>query len=452
METRAKLNVAELVDGSRLGAFQIGIFILCGLCLMMDGFDVQAMGYVAPEIIREWQVPPGSMGQVLSAAPFGILFGSLLFSMLADRFGRRPVLIGVTFYFAVLTLLTARASNADQLLIIRIIAGIGLGGIMPNAVALCGEYSPKASRVTVMMVVANCFSAGAALGGFFAAWLIPRFGWRSVFYFGGLIPLVISLVMLLALPESLQFLAQRRNDLGRLRKWLRRAVPDVAVTGETDFVIPEPPKKGVPIVHLFHDGRAMGTVALWVINFMNLLNLYFLANWLPAVTRDAGYATDTAVRVAATLQLAGTAGAFILGWMVHKIGFVPVLATGFVLASVNIYMIGQPGHSVATMFLVVALAGVGVVGGQAGVNALAATYYPTDLRSTGVGAGLGIGRTGAIVGPTVAGYLIGMKWTNDQLFLAAAIPALISAVVMLGMRWFMKPAPARGAARPVAAH
>jgi AAHS family 4-hydroxybenzoate transporter-like MFS transporter len=435
----AQLDVARLVDDSRLGAFQIGIFVLCGLCLMMDGFDVQAMGYVAPEIIREWNVAPARMGQVLSAAPFGILIGSLLFSMLADRFGRRPVLIAVTLYFAILTLLTARAASPTQLLVIRVIAGIGLGGIMPNAVALCGEFSPKASRVTVMMVVANCFSAGAALGGFLAAWLIPRFGWRSVFYFGGAVPLVIGLVMMVALPESLQFLALRGANLGKLRAWLKRVAPGASLGPDTRLTAPQPPRKGVPLVQLFDDGRGWGTVALWVINFMNLLNLYFLANWLPAVARDSGYPPRTAVLVAATLQLAGTAGAFLLGWLVHKAGFVPVLATGFTLASVNIYLIGQPGHAVATMFLVVGLAGVGIVGGQAGVNALAATYYPTDLRSTGVGAGLGIGRTGAIAGPAVAGYLIGMQWSSDRLFLAAAVPALISAVVVLAMRPALRP-------------
>jgi AAHS family 4-hydroxybenzoate transporter-like MFS transporter len=452
MASPAKVNVAELIDNSRLGPFQIGIFILCGLCLMMDGFDVQAMGYVAPEIIREWKVAPAVMGQVLSAAPFGILIGSLLFSMLADKLGRRPVLISVTLFFAGLTLLTARAGDLSQLLIIRVIAGIGLGGIMPNAVALCGEFSPKASRVTVMMVVANCFSAGAALGGFLAAWLIPHFGWRGVFYFGGMIPLIIGIVMIFALPESLQFMALHRKNLGKLRHWLKKAIPEMPLSEATGFVIPEQPKKGVPIVHLFHEGRGFGTLALWVINFMNLLNLYFLANWLPAVARDSGYAPRTAVLIAATLQLAGTLGAFLLGWMVHKAGFVPVLATGFTIAAINIYLIGQPGHSVATMFVVVALAGVGIVGGQAGVNALAATYYPTDLRSTGVGAGLGVGRTGAIAGPAVAGYLIGMQWTNDKLFLTAAIPALISAVVIVGMRGVLKPQAVKSSGQAVVAH
>src|SRR5215831_1945247 len=209
MDAPARINIAETIDNSRLGTFQLTIFILCGVCLFMDGFDTQAIAYVAPTIIREWQIKSSALGTVFSAAPFGVLIGSLLFSMIADKIGRRPVLIGVTLYYAILTLITAQATSVGQLLVIRFIAGIGLGGIMPNAVSLVGEYSPRRARVAVMMVVGNCFSAGAAIGGFLAAQLIQTYGWRSVFYFGGTIPLVISLAMLAALPESLQFLAIR---------------------------------------------------------------------------------------------------------------------------------------------------------------------------------------------------------------------------------------------------
>ena len=434
-----RVNVSEIVDNSRLSAFQITTFVLCGLCLLMDGFDAQVMGYVAPVVSRELHIPAAALGRVLAASPFGVMIGSLLFSMLADKLGRRPVLIFVTAYYAILTVISALATTAGTLLVIRVIAGVGLGGIMPNAVALCGEFSPKQSRVTVMMVVANCFSAGAAVCGFVAAWLIPNFGWRSVFYFGGAVPLLISLVMLLMLPESLQYLALRGKNPVGLRKWLKRVEPAAPTAGSVEYVVNEQPQKGVPWVHLFHEGRAVGTAFLWVINFMNLLNLYFLSNWLPSVVTAAGYSTQTAALVTASLQLAGTVGAFALGWGVHKVGFVPILATGFTLGCINIAMIGQPGLSLTMLFVVVCIAGLGVVGGQAGVNALAATYYPTDLRSTGVGAGLGIGRIGAIVGPLVAGELLARHWSAEQLFYTAAITALISAIVMVGMRWVLKP-------------
>jgi AAHS family 4-hydroxybenzoate transporter-like MFS transporter len=447
-----RIDIAERIDKSRLGTFQLTIFIVCGVCLFMDGFDTQAIAYVAPTIIREWKIQSSALATVFSAAPFGVLIGSLLFSMLADKIGRRPVLIGVTLYYAVLTLITAKATTVNELLVIRFIAGIGLGGIMPNAVSLVGEYSPGRARIVVMMVVGNCFSAGAAIGGFLAAQLIQSYGWRSVFYFGGTVPLIVSLAMLLALPESLQFLAVRGKDLYKIRRWLQRIDPSAPMSESTQYVVPEKAHKGVPWIQLFHEGRAVGTLLLWVINFMNLLNLYFLTLWLPTVVADIGYSTPIAVRVGATLQLAGAIGAFLQGWLVHRLGFVTVLATGFGLASLNIALIGYPGISLALLVLVVSIAGLGVVGGQSGVNAFSATFYPTDIRSTGVGAGLGVGRVGAIVGPYFGGRLIGLHWTNQQLFLASAVPALISALVMTAMHWVVKPKALTGAAAEALVH
>ena len=437
MQNNQSINVNTLIDDSRVGGLQIVVFILCSVCLLLDGFDVQSMGYVAPALTQEWKILPAALGNVFGAAPFGILIGSLSFSMLADKLGRRPVLLVLTFYFALATLLTAFAGTVGELMVIRFMAGLGLGGIMPNAVALVGEYSPRKSRVLIMMLVGNFFSAGAAIGGFVAAWMIPILGWRSVFYFGGAIPLALTVAMFFMLPESLPFLALRRKNLDQARRWVQRLNPALKINASTDLVTDDEPRKGVPILQLFHEGRGLGTLGLWVINFMNLLNLYFLSNWLPTLVRDAGHSTQSAVRIGATLQLAGTIGALALSWMIRRTGFVPALAVGFVCGAVSIAFIGQPGLSLTLLYATVAIAGIGVVGGQAGVNALAATLYPTDLRATGVGAGLGIGRIGAIVGPVVGGQLLALHWQNQQLFLAAAIPAGISALVMLGMRWVL---------------
>lgn len=436
MQTPARVNLSEIVDNSKVGPFQTAIFILCGLCLIMDGFDVQAMGYVAPALTRDWHIPNAMLGPVFSSALVGVLVGSLLLSMVADRIGRRPVLLGAAFLFSALTILTARVNTIGQLLTVRFVAGVFLGSLMPNAMALVGEYSPRRIRITVMMIVATGFTAGAAIGGFISAWLIPAFGWRAVFYFGGSIPFVLSILMFFFLPESLQFLALHGGDPRRIGNWLKRIDPTApAPASNTQYIVLEQKQKGVPMVTLFREGRGLGTVLLWVINFMNLLNLYFLASWLPTVVRDAGYSTSQAVLVGTTLQVAGTIGAVALGWFVHRWGFVAVLVPGFACACVSIALIGQPGFTLALIFLAVFVAGFFVVGGQSAVNALAATYYPTDLRSTGIGSGLGVGRIGAIVGPVVGGEMMALHWSTHQLFLAAAVPALISAVVMVGMRW-----------------
>ena len=429
-----RINLTQAIDGAKLGAFQIGIFVLCGICLIVDGFDVQAMGYVAPAIIREWNLPNALMAPVFSATLLGVLLGSFAFSMLADRIGRRPVLIGATLFFAVMTLLTAKAGSVGELRLIRFIAGLGLGGIMPNAVALCGEFSPRSARVLVMMLVGNGFTAGAALGGFFAAWLIPHYGWQSVFYCGGMLPLLIALAMLLWLPESLQFLALNGKASDRIAQTLNRLDTAQRYAPATEFYVEQQAETGVPILQLFSERRAAGTLLLWTANFMNLLNLYFLSSWLPTLVRDAGYTTAIGVYVGTALQVGGVSGAFLLGWLVKRFGFSVVLASCFTLAALNISFIGWPGLPLGLLFSVVFIAGAGVMGGQVGINALAATFYPTGLRATGVGAGLGVGRLGAIVGPLVGGQLMAQQWSLRALFLAAAVPALISALVMAGMR------------------
>lgn len=435
MRTETRVNIAQAIDNSGQSFFQIGIFVLCGICLMVDGFDVQAMGYVAPAIIKEWRLQNAVMAPVFSATLLGVLIGSIVFSMLADKIGRRPVMIGATLFFALMTLATAQADSVEALRWIRFVAGLGLGGIMPNAVALCGEFSSKSSRVFVMMLVGNGFTAGAAIGGLIAAWLIPHYGWRSIFYFGGAIPLVISLAMIVWLPESLQFLAVKGQSPDRIAHTLNRLNPVQSYSATTEFFGEAPARTGVPIFQLFSDGRAAGTGLLWTANFMNLLNLYFLSSWLPTVVRDAGYATSIGVYVGTTLQIGGTIGAILLGRLVKRFGFVIVLASCFALASLNISFIGWPGLALPLLFVVVFIAGLGVMGGQVGINALAAIFYPTELRSTGIGAGLGVGRLGAIVGPLVGGQLMALQWSSRALFLTAAVPAMISALVMVSMHW-----------------
>src|SRR6188474_1063713 len=235
----SKINIGELLENSTIGPLQIRVFLLCMICLIMDGFDVQAMGYVAPAIVEDWGIPRAQLGGVFAAANFGVLLGSLVFSMVADKIGRRPVLIGATLFFSAMAIATAYAENVPQLLWMRFIAGIGMGCIIPNATALVGEFSPKRSRVTLMMCITVGFTLGAAIGGFVAAWLIPNFGWRSVFLFGGAVPLAIAIAMAWGLPESLQFLAVRKVKRAELTRWLRVLSPSLPIGDGTTYVANE---------------------------------------------------------------------------------------------------------------------------------------------------------------------------------------------------------------------
>lgn len=429
------INVTELVDNAPFGALHWRAFALCMACLVMDGFDVQALGYTAPSIIREWGVANAALGPVFAAANFGVLVGALLCSMLADRIGRRPVIVAAALFFGVMTLLTARASTVPQLLAMRLLAGIGLGTIVSNASSLVGEYSSKRMRATMIMYAGVGFTGGAAFGGFIAAALIPSYGWRSVFVFGGAIPILIGVAMLAALPESLQFMALRGKRPDNLARWLNRIDPTLHASAADAFVVREENKAGVPIFHLFREGRAIPTLLFWVVNFMNLLNLYSLASWLPTVVRDSGYSAQTGVLVGTVLQVGGTLGTVGLASLVARGGFVRIMSATFVIAAISVALIGQPGVSLALLYLIVFIAGWCVVGSQPGLNALSGAYYPTYIRSTGVGAGLGVGRIGAIVGPAIGGMFMAAHWTTRDIFLAASIPAAISAFAMFSLRF-----------------
>jgi MFS transporter, AAHS family, 4-hydroxybenzoate transporter len=427
------VEVTGVIDESRFGPYQLLVVALCAMCLVMDGFDVQAMGYVAPVVIREWGIAKETLAPVFGAGLFGMLVGSLTFSALADKIGRRPVLIGATLFFSVCMTATGFAHSISELVAWRFVAGLGLGCIMPNAMALAGEYSPRRIRVTLMMIVSCGFTLGGVVGGLITAALIPAFGWRAVFFVGGAIPLVLGLLMWLALPESIQFLLFRNAGNGggadaRVRRNLARVAPTLQLSSETVFTSAETRSRGVPFVELFKEGRARVTVLLWIVNFANLLDMYFLSNWLPTVIRDAGYSTQTAVLAGTALWGGGVIGTLLLGRFIDVAGFTRVLATTFVIAIVATAAIGNPAVmvSVVAMFLAIFLTGFSIIGGQPALNALAATYYPTSLRSTGIGWSLGVGRIGSVVGPVLGGALMHLQWSSSSLFMAAAVPACVS--------------------------
>jgi AAHS family 4-hydroxybenzoate transporter-like MFS transporter len=289
-----------------------------------------------------------------------------------------------------------------------------------------------------MMYVGNGFNFGAALGGFIAAWLIPNFGWRSVFYFGGGVPLVIAVLMIIFLPESLQFMVLQGRDPSRIGKWLKRVSPSAAREDRVEYVVREEKRGGVPVVHLFSEGRALVTVLLWGVYFLNLLNLFLLSSWLPTLVNSSGYSTAIAVLAGTMLQAGGALGCLALAPFIGRIGLIPSLTVGFTMSAVCIALIGQPGITLPVLFAVIFIAGCGILGGQVALNTLAGVYYPTYLRSTGVGWCLGIGRIGAIVGPLFAGELIRRHWANQQLFLAAGSLVLIATAIMFSLRWLIK--------------
>lgn len=426
----ASLDVAQFIDEQPVGIFQIGLLLTCAAVLILDGFDTTAIGFVAPSLAKEWGLTKGTLGPVFSAGLFGLMIGALVFGPLADRIGRKKIIIFSTLAFGIGALVTACVQDINALLAIRFLTGLGLGGAMPNTVAMTSEFSPHRRRATMVMIMFCGFSVGAALGGLLAAALIPKFGWRSVFIVGGVAPLLLVPILALKLPESVRFLALTRRANERVAQLLGLINPKAVFAPGTQFVVYEPRLAGIPVLHLFKEKRAQVTLLLWVVFFMSLLDLYFLTNWLPTVLNDLGASVSQAAVIGSMLQVGGVVGTFALGSVIDRFSF-RALALVYFIAVFAVGAIGQFEHSVVFVTTAIFAAGFCMVGGQIAANALAATFYPTSIRATGVGWALGIGRIGSIVGPLVGGALLAAKWSTGSVFMAAATAALCAALAAL---------------------
>jgi AAHS family 4-hydroxybenzoate transporter-like MFS transporter len=426
MSPAARREIHQFIDQLPLSRYQLLIAILCAMVLFMDGFDAQAMGFVAPALIDQLQIARASLGPVFSSGLVGIMIGALVFGPLADRFGRKPVLVFCTVLFGACSLLTATATSLPSLLVYRLITGFGLGGAMPNAVALTSEFMPKRSRATAVTLMFVGFSIGAAVGGFVAAGLMARFGWQSVFVTGGVIPFAIAVLLIALLPESIRFLLMKGGEDRRIAQSLSRIAPGVSPDLARSLVIEERPAQEFVVKQLFTAGRAPMTLLMWVIFFMSLLDLYFLNAWLPTVIHDAGIVIEQAIVLTALFQVGGAVGSLIMGRLLDRFLSFGVLACAYLSAGVFVFFIGAAGKSVALLAITIFAAGCGVIGGQSSANALSAEFYPTPMRATGVGWALGIGRVGSIIGPLLGGALLTLQHETRRVFWAAAIPVLIA--------------------------
>jgi MFS transporter, AAHS family, 4-hydroxybenzoate transporter len=416
------IDLEKLVDEQKFGRFNINLLIWSFLAMLADGFDIAGLASAAPELARTWHVAPKAFAPALSASLFGILLGAPLLGHAGDRFGRKALIVTGCLIFSLGTLATVWAASLDQVVALRVLAGIGIGGLMPNAIALNAELAPKRLRATLVVLMFTGITAGAGIPGLIQAWLIPQHGWQVMFWIGGIAPLILAACLWFTLPESVKFLAfkpERRAEFLRTVRSLRR---DLVIADNAQFVAVTGARgSGLGMAPIFKGVLAWVTPLLWICFASALMANFFLNSWLPLIFEGSGLTPKQSGLAISFYHGGGTIGGLLVSLVLARFGFA-VIALLFLFATLAIAAIGLPGLSYVAMVSAVTLSGFCTLGAQFGNNAASGLLYPTASRSSGVGWALGMGRFGSIAGPLVGGVLVDLQVPPRQFFIFAAVP------------------------------
>ncbi len=427
------VNVTELIDQRPLGTYQFVIIGICTFVALMDGFDSQAVGAAGPMIMSAFHLQPAQLGAVFSSSSWGFLCGALIGGPCADRWGRKPLLIASTILFTLCTIITPLMGDLQGLLVVRTLAGIGLGAAAPCFVSIATEYVPRRLRARLVTVLWAALPGGGVIVGFLGPFLLPSFGWQSIFYIGGGLSLLAAVLVIFVLPESVVFAVTRGDKPEHVQSLVRPLAMRPISAAVATFVVSEEKMPGVPVKHLFSDGRAPTTLLLWIAFFADYFALIALLVWTPTLLRQAGMPVGQASAALAFNNIGGVVGCLIAGYLIERFGPYRILVLTFVAACAAIALTGYVAPAFIPVAIMETVDGLLIGGGGAGLIAFSALLYPTYMRSTGIGWGLGIGRLGGASGPLVAGALVGAAWTPAWVFLAigcAALPAAATIAIL----------------------
>lgn len=432
--TNRTTDIQAFINEHPLSKYQWMILVLCFVTVAMDGFDTAIIGFIASDLVSEWGVEKSALGPVMSAALVGLAVGALTAGPMADRIGRKKVLIMSIIVFGGFSLLTAFASSLNQLTALRFLTGLGLGAAMPNAATLMSEYAPERRRALLVNLMFVGFPIGSSMGGFISAWLIPHYGWQSVLILGGVMPLALAVILVFLLPESARYLVVKNRSQQQIGAILRRIAP---VPDATHFVLHETGqvKEKSALGVIFSPRYALGTVMLCLTYFMGLLIFYLLTSWLPLLIRETGATLSQASIITALFPLGGGIGVLVLGALMDKFNPNKVVAVGWLLTGVFVCLVGFSTSSLVLMGVMVFIAGTIMNGAQSSMPALAAGFYPTQGRATGVAWMLGLGRFGGILGAFSGAFLMQAQLAFETIFTFLAIPALVSAFALMVKYW-----------------
>ena len=422
------INAAALLDGARFNAFHARVLFWCALIIIFDGYDLVIYGVVLPSLMAEWNLSALQAGALGSCALVGMMLGALFFGSLSDRIGRRKTITACVLLFSGVTALNGLATSPETFALCRFVAGLGIGGVMPNVVALMNEYAPSKLRSTLVAIMFSGYSLGGMLSAGLGMWFIPQWGWQAVFYVA-VIPLLLLPLLISQLPESMDFLL-RKGQAERAKVLLAQATSAYLPQRDDQFSLASTRGAKVSIREIFSEGRAVNTLTLWAAFFCCLLMVYALSSWLPKLMNSAGYGLNSSLAFLLVLNCGAIVGAIAGGWLGDRVGIARVLLGFFACGAVSLSLLALKAP-VAVLYLLIAAAGASTIGTQILANACAVQYYPAHIRSTGLGWAMGIGRLGAIVGPVLGGVLHGANLPYQSSFLAFAIPGAIGAFAIL---------------------
>lgn len=422
-----KINVVQVVDESKFNSFHLAVVAWCAFIMLCDGYDMVVFGSVIPSLSAEWGITTSTAGFIGSLGMFGSLIGSLVCGILADIWGRKRVIIFCFSLFSLFTCLTGFAQGPTDFAIYRFIGGLGLGGMPPLLVAITSEYAPKSKRSTLVGLISSGFAIGGIGVALLGIYVIPRFGWEWMFFIGGL-PIVVVPFMMKYMPESLAFLVIRKED-EKVTSILKRLNPNYVPENGDVFDV-HLPTSGMPVTKLFDERRGLSTISFWTTSFMALLVIYGLGTWLPQLMVQAGYPLTSSLLFLFALNIGVMIGNITGGWLSDRKGPKKVIAGMLILGAISLSLLGfKPGTII--LYLLVMIAGACSNGPGTTNYGYASKFYPTNIRSTGIGWTSGMGRIGAMVGPAFGGLLLELHLPTHLNFISFAIPALLGALAIL---------------------
>lgn len=422
------INIQEVIDQAKLTPMHWRVLFWCTMIILFDGYDLVIYGVVLPRLMDAWQIDSVTAGYIGSAALVGMMFGAAILGSLADKFGRKRMIIICIFIFSFFTVVNGFARNATEFAVLRFIAGLGIGGVMPNAVALMSEYAPKKIRSTIVAIMFSGYAVGGMISASLGIWVVPNLGWQAMFFIAG-IPLIALPFIIRYLPDSLAFLL-KRGETDKVRHIVQKLEPRQQFAPDADLVLEIDNKGKAPLIELYREKRALSTTMFCTCFFMSLLMSYGLGSWLPKLMTMAGYGFSNSLMFLFALNGGAILGAVSGGWLADRFHLKPVLSVFFLLGAGALVMLGYPNPQ-PVLYILVTIAGAASIGASILLYAYVAQYYPTMMRSTGIGWASSVGRMGAIVGPIMGGFLLKMQLSHQLNFLSFAIPALIAAVAVL---------------------